>query len=97
MPINPTTAVTEGSAFQFQLTGPSDGSLYFAGYLTSQTSKGAFNLDLNALIATDAVTNYNTAIESFPGNVVAGFGNFVRASLWELTEPEQREPVKVSF
>ena len=58
MPINPTTAVTEGSAFQFQLTGPSDGSLYFAGYLTSQTSKGAFNLDLNALIATDAVTNY---------------------------------------
>jgi LemA protein len=45
----------------------------------------------------DAVTNYNTAIESFPGNLVAGFGNFVRASLWELTEPEQREPVKVSF
>jgi LemA protein len=45
----------------------------------------------------DAVTNFNTAIESFPGNLVAGFGNFVRASLWELTEPEQREPVKVSF
>ncbi|MFN7730471.1 MAG: LemA family protein [Pirellula sp.] len=45
----------------------------------------------------DAVTNYNTAIESFPGNVVAGFGNFVRASLWELTDPVQREPVKVSF
>lgn len=45
----------------------------------------------------DAVTNYNTEIESFPGNLVAGFGNFVRASLWELTEPEQREPVKVSF
>lgn len=45
----------------------------------------------------DAVTNYNTAVESFPSNVVAGFGNFARASLWELAEPEQREPVKVSF
>lgn len=45
----------------------------------------------------DAVTAYNTGIETFPGNFVAGFGNFQRASLWELTEPEQKEPVKVSF
>jgi len=45
----------------------------------------------------DAVTTYNTAIETIPSNFVAGFGNFQRASLWELTDPEQREPVKVSF
>ncbi|MEI8212762.1 MAG: LemA family protein [Planctomycetota bacterium] len=45
----------------------------------------------------DAVTYYNTAVESFPGNLVAGFGNFQRAALWELAEPEQKEPVKVSF
>ncbi|MEK0426255.1 MAG: hypothetical protein RJB11_2346 [Planctomycetota bacterium] len=45
----------------------------------------------------DAVTTYNTATETFPGNLVAGFGNFQKASLWELSEPEQREPVKVSF
>lgn len=45
----------------------------------------------------DAVTTYNTATETFPGNLIAGFGNFQRAALWELTEPEQREPVKVSF
>jgi len=45
----------------------------------------------------DAVTIYNTATETFPGNLVAGFGNFQRASLWELSDPEQREPVKVSF
>jgi len=45
----------------------------------------------------DAVTTYNTATETFPGNLVAGFGNFQRASLWELSDPEQREPVKVSF
>ena len=41
----------------------------------------------------DAVTYYNTAVESFPGNLVAGFGNFQRAALWELAEPEQKEPV----
>jgi LemA protein len=45
----------------------------------------------------DAVMHYNTACESFPNNLVAGFGNFQRASLWELTAPEEREPVKVKF
>jgi LemA protein len=45
----------------------------------------------------DAVTAYNTATETIPSNFIAGFANFQRASLWELTEPEQREPVKVSF
>ena len=50
MPLNPATA--EGDNFQIVVSGPSDGSLYLAGYLTSQTAKGAFNLDLNALIST---------------------------------------------
>lgn len=45
----------------------------------------------------DAVMHYNTACESFPGNLVAGFGNFQRAALWELTETAQREPVQVKF
>jgi len=45
----------------------------------------------------DAVTVYNTSIETFPGNMVAGYGNFQRAALWELTDPQEREPVKVSF
>jgi LemA protein len=45
----------------------------------------------------DAVTAYNTATELFPNSIVAGMGNFQRAALWELTEPEQKEPVKVSF
>jgi LemA protein len=45
----------------------------------------------------DAVTAYNTATELFPNNIVAGMGNFKRAALWELTETEQKEPVKVSF
>lgn len=45
----------------------------------------------------DAVMAYNTACESFPSNIVAGFGQFQKASLFELTVPEEREPVKVKF
>jgi LemA protein len=46
----------------------------------------------------DAVMSYNTAIESFPDNFVAGFGGFREATLLESTEsPEERKPVKVSF
>ena len=46
----------------------------------------------------DAVMSYNTAIESFPDNFVAGFGGFREATLLEATEsPEERKAVKVSF
>jgi len=46
----------------------------------------------------DAVMGYNTAIESFPDNFVAGFGGFRDATLLVSTEsPEERKPVKVSF
>ena len=46
----------------------------------------------------DSVMTYNTAIESFPDNYVAGFGSFPPATLLEATEsPEERKAVKVSF
>jgi LemA protein len=46
----------------------------------------------------DSVMGYNTAIESFPDNFVAGFGQFRQATLLEATEsPEERKAVKVSF
>lgn len=45
----------------------------------------------------DAVMAYNTAIETFPGVVVAGIGNFQRAALFEVSAPSEREPVKVQF
>ena len=46
----------------------------------------------------DEVMSYNTAIESFPDNFVAGFGGFREATLLESTEsPEERKPVRVSF
>jgi len=46
----------------------------------------------------DAVMEYNTGIESFPNNFIAGFGTFKEATLLESTEsPEERKAVKVSF
>ena len=46
----------------------------------------------------DEVMSYNTAIESFPDNFIAGFGGFREATLLEATEsPGERKPVKVSL
>ncbi len=43
------------------------------------------------------VRDYNTAIESFPTNLVAGFFRFVKKEFFDLEEEAAREPVKVSF
>lgn len=46
----------------------------------------------------DAVTAYNIACEAFPGNLVAGFGRFMPATLLEvISAPQEREAVKVQF
>jgi LemA protein len=45
----------------------------------------------------DAVMVYNTACESFPSNLVAGFGQFQKATLFEIKVAEEREAVKVQF
>jgi LemA protein len=45
----------------------------------------------------DSVMSYNTALESFPQNLVAGFGSFAQASSWVIERAEEREPVRVSF
>jgi LemA protein len=46
----------------------------------------------------DAVTLYNTAIEKFPGNMIASTFGFLRAELLKATESEdERKAVKVSF
>lgn len=45
----------------------------------------------------DAVTTYNTKRETFPTNIVAGFFSFAEASLFEITNEQEREAVKVSF
>lgn len=45
----------------------------------------------------DAVMAYNTRIESFPDNIMAGMFQFKHAALWTVEKPEEREAVKVSF
>ena len=45
----------------------------------------------------DAVASYNIACESFPINLVAGFGRFVPAKMFEISAPAEREAVKVQF
>ena len=45
----------------------------------------------------DAVMSYNIGMEKFPNVVIAGAFNFKEAILFEISAPEEREAVKVSF
>ena len=45
----------------------------------------------------DAVTIYNTKRERFPTVLVAGMMGFKTAQLFEITDPTEREAVKVQF
>jgi LemA protein len=45
----------------------------------------------------DIVTSYNIKLETVPSNMVANMGGFKPRELFELTDPTQREVVKVQF
>jgi len=45
----------------------------------------------------DAVMTYNTAREKFPNMFIANAFHFQEAVLFEVSAPQEREPVKVSF
>ncbi len=45
----------------------------------------------------DAVMNYNNKREMFPSSIIAGAFNFGEATLFEVKEDKERDPVKVSF
>ncbi len=45
----------------------------------------------------ESVRNYNTQREIFPNSLLAGIFNFGPASLYEITDPGDREVPKVSF
>ena len=45
----------------------------------------------------DIVTTYNTKIQVFPSNIVAGMFNFTQETLFEVDNPEARKNVKVDF
>jgi LemA protein len=43
------------------------------------------------------VRDLNTAIDSFPSNLVASFGRFLKRQYFELERPEDRQVPRVSF
>ena len=45
----------------------------------------------------DEVMRYNVRIQSVPSNIIASLFNFTPQELFEITEPGQREAVKVKF
>lgn len=45
----------------------------------------------------DTVLSYNTRIQTFPGNILAGWFKFITKQYFEIEEPEARGPVKVQF
>ena len=45
----------------------------------------------------DSVMEYNTAREVFPNSVLAGMFDFQPAVLFEVTNPAEKEPVRVAF
>lgn len=62
--------------------------------LTSTENKIAFSRQAY----NDNVMQFNTTVEQFPGNILAGMFGFHAAQLLEATEaPEERKAVKVSF
>jgi LemA protein len=44
-----------------------------------------------------SATNWNSAIQMIPTNIVAGMMNAQRRDLFEVTDPVQREAVQISF
>lgn len=45
----------------------------------------------------DAVTSYNTSLQTFPSSIFASMGGFKPRELFELEDAAAREPVKVQF
>lgn len=45
----------------------------------------------------DTVAKFNTMIQSFPKNIIAGIFKFTEAQMFEVEAPEERKAVKVQF
>jgi LemA protein len=45
----------------------------------------------------DSVMRYNNQTQQFPSNIVASMGGFKASEFFEITVPEEKEPVKVNF
>jgi len=65
--------------------------------LQSQLSEIEDQIQLARRYYNGTVRNLNIAIESFPGNLVAGWFAFQAAEFFEIEEPEDRAVPKVGF
>ncbi|MEM9280847.1 MAG: LemA family protein [Verrucomicrobiota bacterium] len=61
--------------------------------LTSTESKVAFARQSY----NDAVMHFNNKLEVFPSNLIAGFFNFVPATMFEVSDDSERKSVEVKF
>ena len=65
--------------------------------LQNQLTDTENQVSLSRQAYNDSVRNYNTQREIFPNSLIAGIFNFSPASLYEITDPGEREVPKVSF
>lgn len=65
--------------------------------LQTELSSTETKIALSRQIYNDTVQMYNTAIMSFPANIIASMFNFKAESFFEITDNAQRENVKVQF
>ncbi|MEB2285712.1 MAG: hypothetical protein B6D46_09135 [Polyangiaceae bacterium UTPRO1] len=70
-----------------------------AGYRQLQTQLGELEeqIQLARRLYNGAVRDYNTAIQSFPGNFLAGMTGFGTRQFFELDDPAHRTVPKVQF
>jgi len=65
--------------------------------LQSELTETENRVSLSRQAYNESVRNYNTQREIFPNSLIAGIFNFAPASLFEITDPGDREVPKVSF
>ena len=65
--------------------------------LSAQLSETENKISFSRQFYNDAVTMYNTSIEMFPSNIVAGMFHFTAKELFEVQNSEARQNVKIDF
>jgi len=65
--------------------------------LQGQLSTLEESIAQNRQLYNDAAVLFNNGCQVFPNSIVAGMSNFRAREYFEVTEPEVREPPKVSF
>ena len=55
------------------------------------------NISFSRQFYNDTVTRYNTKIQVFPSNIIAGMFNFTARDLFKTDNDEARKNVKVNF